>query len=122
MGTSSSISFNYLCKQVWHWCIERKIWLTLVQIRINRVSIDELFNSLNDSCPPPLRSMFECFDHGKDTRGNGSRLRLLKVKTEAGRKTFTFKGALTFNGLPTDLRNEYYFVNFKWKIDTARFV
>ena len=94
---------------------------TLDQIRKKRVSID-VFKSLNDSCPPPLRKMFERFDHGKDTRGNGSRLVLPKVKTEAGRKTFAFQGALIFNGLPTDLMNEPYFVNFKRKKDTLSFV
>ena len=66
--------------------------------------------------------MFERFDHGKETRGNRSRLVLPKVKTEAGRKTFAFQGALIFNGLPTDLMNEPYFINFKRKIDTLSFV
>ena len=94
---------------------------TLDQIRKKRVSID-VFKSLNDSCPPLLRNMFERFDHGKETRGNGSRLVLPKVKTEAGRKTFAFQGALIFNGLPTDLMNEPYFINFKRKIDTLSFV
>ena len=91
---------------------------TLDRIRKKRVSID-VFKSLNDSCPPPLRNIFY---HGKDTRGNGSRLILPKVKTEAGRKTFAFQGTLIFNGLPTDIRNESYFVNFKRKIDTVHFV
>ena len=94
---------------------------TLDQIRKKRVSID-VFKSLNDSCPPLLRNLFERFDHGKETRGNGSRLVLPKVKTEAERKTFAFQGALIFNGLPTDLMNEPYFVNFKRKIDTLSFV
>ena len=94
---------------------------TLDQIRKKRVSID-VFESLNDSCPPLLRNMFERFDHGKVTRGNGSRLVLPKVKTEAGRKTFAFQGALIFNGLPTDFMNEPYFINFKRKIDTLSFV
>ena len=93
---------------------------TLDQIRKKRVSID-VFKSLNDSCPPPLRNMFERFDRGKDARGIGSRLVLPKVKPEAGRKTFAFQ-ALIFNGLPTDLMNEPYFVNFKRKIDTLSFV
>ena len=94
---------------------------TLDEIRKKWVSID-VFDSLNDFRPPPLWSMFECFDHGKDTWGNGSRLRLPKVKTEAGRKIFAFQGTLIFNGLPTDLRNEAYFVNFKRKLNTVKFV
>ena len=66
--------------------------------------------------------MFVRFDHGKDTRGNGSRLVLPKVKTESGRKTFAFQGAMIFNGLPTNLMKEPYFVNFKRKIDTLSFI
>ena len=65
--------------------------------------------------------MLERFDHGKDTRGNGSRLVLPKVITEAGRKTFAFQGALIFNGLPIDLINEAYFVNFKRTIRLVLF-
>ena len=94
---------------------------TLDQIRKERISID-VFKSLNNSCPSPLRNMFERVDHGKDTRGNGSRLILPKVKTEAGRKTFAFQGVQIFNGLSTDLRNESYFVYFKRKIDTVNFL
>ena len=89
---------------------------TLDHIRKKRVSID-VFKSLHDSCPPSLRSMFVRFDHGKDTRGNGSRLVLPKVKTETGRKTFAFQGVMIFNGLPTDIMNEPYFVKFKRNID-----
>ena len=63
---------------------------TLDQIRKKRVSID-VFKSLNDSCPPLLRNMFERFDHGKDTRGNGSRLVLPKVKQKLEEKHLPFK-------------------------------
>ena len=66
---------------------------TLVQIPKKRVSIN-MFKPLNDTCPPPLQSMFQRFDHSKDTQGNGSRLRLPKVKTEASRKTFACQGTL----------------------------
>ena len=68
---------------------------TLDQIRKKRVSIDVL-KSLNDYCPPPLRNMFKRFNHGRDTRGNGSRLILPRVKTEAGRKTFAFQDVVIF--------------------------
>ena len=79
-----------------------------------KVSID-VFKSLNHSCPSPLRNMFVRFDHG-------SRLVLPKVKAKTGRKTFAFQGAIFFNGLPTDLENEPYFVNFKSKIGTLSFI
>ena len=63
---------------------------TLDQILKKRVSID-VFQSLNDSCHPPLRNMFERFNHSKDTQGNGLSLKLPKNKTVAWRKTFAFK-------------------------------
>ena len=85
-------------------------------------NIHFLYNkSLNDSCPPPLRNLFKRFNHGKDTRGNGSLLIVPRVETEAGRKTLTFQGALIFNGLSSDHQNESFFVNFKRKIDNLSF-
>ena len=66
--------------------------------------------------------MFERVDHGQGHTRKCSRLILPKVKTEAGRNTFTFKGVVIFNGLPNDIRNESYLVNFKQKIDTVNFI
>ena len=68
-----------------------------------------------------LKNIFTKFDHGKNTRGNGSLLILPKVTCESGRKTFAFQGASIYNGLPSDVRNEKYFVNFKRKINTLCF-
>ena len=92
----------------------------LIHVWIKRVSID-VYKSLNDSCPSPLRNIFVRFKHAKDTRGNGSRLILPKVKTEVGRKAFAFQGALIFNGLPASIRDERYFLTFKRKIKNLRF-
>ena len=92
----------------------------LIHVWIKRVSID-VYKSLNDSCPSPLRNIFVRFKHAKDTRGNGSRLILPKVKTEVGRKTFAFQGALIFNGLPASIRDERYFVTSKRKIKSLSF-
>ncbi len=61
----------------------------------------EVFKCLNG-----LNGIFSKFSHQKETRGNNSKLRLPKVKTESGRKMFSFQGALVFNELPEDLTNE----------------
>ena len=67
------------------------------------------------------KDIFVRFKHAKDTRGNGSQLKLPKVKTEAGRKTCAFQGALIFNGLPASIRDERYFLTFKRKMRNLRF-
>ena len=66
--------------------------------------------------------MFQRFNHGRDTQGNGSHLILPRVKTEVGSKMFAFHSAVIFNGLSSDLQNESSFVNFKRKIDNLSFV
>ena len=90
-------------------------WDSLEQTRKKRISID-VFKSVNGICTESLKNIFTKFDHGKNTRGNGSLLVLPKVRCESGRKTFAFQGASIYNNLPSDVRNEKYFVNFKRKI------
>ena len=77
--------------------------------------------SVNGICTESLKNIFIKFDHGKNTRGNGSLLVLPKVRCESGRKTFAFQGVSIYNSLPSDVRNEKYFVNFKRKINTLCF-
>ncbi len=61
------------------------------------------------------------FDHGKNTRGNGSLFLIPKVRCESGRKTLAFQGATMYNNLPSDIRNEKYLINYKRKIRTHDF-
>ena len=44
--------------------------------------------------------------HTREKQEELIKLRLPKVKTESGRKMFSFQGALIFNKLPEDLTNE----------------
>ena len=78
-----------------------------------------MFKSLNDSGSPPFRNIFERLDHGMKTGGNGSCLKLPKVKIEAER--LPSKALLIITGLPPDLINESYLVNLKRKIDILSF-
>ena len=45
----------------------------------------------------------------------------LRVRCESGRNTFAFQGATIYNNLPSDIRNEKYFINFKRKINAYSF-
>ena len=65
--------------------------------------------------PEKLGGKFEKISHQRETRGNNSKLRLPKVKTESCRKMFSFQGALIFNKLPEDLRNETSLLIFNQK-------
>ena len=49
---------------------------------------------------------FKRIQHSSNTRGNNSLLRIEKVRSENGRKSFKVAGALTFNDLPVKIRNE----------------
>ena len=73
----------------------------------------EVFKCLNGLVPNQFNGIFNKFSHQKETRGNNSKLRLPKVKTESGRKMLLFQGALVFNQLPEDLRNETSLLHFK---------
>ena len=95
-------------------------WDSLEQTRKKRISID-VFKSVNGICTESLKNIFTKFDHGKNTHGNGSLLVLPKVRCESGRRTFAFQGASIYNNLPSDVRNEKYFVNFKRKLNTLCF-
>ena len=52
-------------------------------------------------------------DHEKNTRGNQSLLKLPKSRTETGRKRFATQGALIFNSLAKDTRDEKSFAKVK---------
>ena len=93
---------------------------SLVTVGKRRVFVD-VFKSLNNIGPEIQLNKFEKFDHGKNTRGNNSLLKLPKVKTESGRSMFSFQGALIFNTLHESHRNEVSLANFKRKVKSFNF-
>ncbi len=92
----------------------------VVTCRNWRVVID-VFKSLHSLCPNFPHVNFDRFNHGINTRNNNSRLVIPKVKTEAGRKSFSVQGALLFNSLSEEIRNEISCINFKRKVKTVTF-
>ena len=56
---------------------------------------------------------FQRVKHSKATRGNEQSLLLPRVKSEAGRKTFAFKGVKIFNEVPSSLKSETSMLKFK---------
>ena len=85
-----------------------------------RVCVD-VFKSLNNIGPESQLKKFGKFDHGKNTWGNNSLLKLPNVKTESGRSMFSFQGVLIFNTLHESHSNEVSLANFKRKVKSFNF-
>ena len=96
------------------------IWPTVECIRKRRICTD-VFKSIHKIGHDMNLGLFVRQNHSINTRGNNSLLTLNKVRTEAGRSTFFFQGALLFNQLNEELRNETDFTSFKNGIDTFEF-
>ncbi len=60
---------------------------------------------------------FSKLNHGKNTRGNGLKLVLPKVKTESGKKAFAFQGTKLYNKLTRELKEERSLLLFKSKLN-----
>ena len=98
------------------WIIKaEKTWDSIATIRKRRVAID-VYRHINEIESVGYNSKFSYQDHKYNTRGNGSLVQIPKVKTEAGRSTFGFQGALIFNQLDANIRNEKYYTKFKRKL------
>ena len=69
----------------------------------------------NIKLPLNFIEYFSHVTHGKNTRGNNNLLRVPKVRTENGRKSFKFQGVVCFNELPSHIRGEVSYVRFMQK-------
>ena len=76
-------------------------WCPIINV-MKQHCAQEVFKGLNGLAPKVFSDTFEIISHQKVN----SKLRLPKVKSESGRKTFSFQGALVFNDLPSELRKE----------------
>jgi hypothetical protein len=75
-----------------------------------------VFKSLYYNKPQLFNNYFSRLTHSYTTRGNRSLLNLPRVRTEAGHKSFRYQGALIFNSLPTEIRNEVFLNSDYFKI------
>lgn len=85
-------------------------WATIENQRKRKMAIDvfKAVNGMTDN-----HEGYELLDHSIRTRSCGNKLRLPKIRTEAGRKVSHYQGALIFNSLDTNIRTEKSYVNFK---------
>ena len=82
----------------------------------------KVFKAINSIGPDSLfASDFEFIDHNHGTRSNKSLLRLPRVKTEHGRKRFSFQGSIIFNQLDTASRTERSLIRFRRMVKSFEF-
>ena len=63
--------------------------------------------------PKAFENYFTRNSHKMNTRNNNNSVLIPKVRTETGRKTFSFQGAKVFNNLPNNLQTETSLLRFK---------
>ena len=95
------------------WKRERSNTWETVTCKRNKLCVLEVFKYLNGIAPINFNEYFSKNSHEKNTRGNNSLLKIPKVRTEVGRKTFAFQGARRFNQLDASARNETSILKFK---------
>ena len=78
----------------------------------------EVFKCVNGHAPSQFEDYFEILNHCFDTRGNNNSLRLPKIRTETGKRSFKYQGASIFNELLSELINERSIVLFRQKVKT----
>ena len=94
-------------------------WPSILTERKRKVALS-VFKSFNGI--GKINSInYDVISHSISTRGNKNLIRLPRVRTEAAKKSTQYQGALIYNSLPTDIRNEIYFSNFKRAIKSYEF-
>ena len=66
----------------------------------------EVFKCLKGLVLPDFKEYFQRVKHSKAARGNKQDLSLPRVKSEAGRTIFAFKGVKIFKNVPISLKKE----------------
>ncbi len=84
---------------------------------IKKQACSLVFDCLNGGVCTPFKNYFVRSNHQIRTRNNNSSVQLPKVKLIFGCRSFSCMGTLTFNNLPTELRNLKSKVLFKKSLD-----
>ena len=90
-------------------------WPTVKQLCSEQVAT-QVYQVIHNKGPDIFNDYFEVFNHDKNTRGDQKGLGLPKVKSENGRKTYCFQGALLFNTIPKEIIPEDNITMFKHRI------
>ena len=79
----------------------------------NKMCALEVFKTLNGVSPHAFQNYFARVNHSQCTRANTKNIILPKVKSETGKKAFSFQGAKVFNKLTDEMKTETSILRFK---------
>ena len=80
---------------------------------MKRRCVVDVFKCLNKIRTPNIfENYFSRAAHGMNTRGNNNLITVPKVRTETGKKSFSFRGTVIFNKLPRAIREEISYTKF----------
>ena len=85
----------------------------------NRSCALAVFKCLNGLAPKAFEEYFKQVSQGKCTRAND--IVLPKIRTETGRKTFAYQGAIIFNKLSNELNTEKSLLRFRSSCEDFNF-
>ena len=90
--------------------------------RVKKSKAKLMFKALNNLAPDYVTSKFKKFKqvHNICTRNSNHNLVLPKVKSNFGKRTFSFSGAKLWNHLPTEMKLCTTLISFKNKVNNSK--
>ena len=79
----------------------------------NKRCVLEVFKDLNGLSPHAYYNYFIKVNHDHSTLANKKDVILPKVRSESGRKTFSFQGAMIFNKMTDEMKSQASMLRFK---------
>ena len=89
-------------------------WETLENRRSKLLAVS-VYKCMNGFYPEGISAMFDSTAsvHSYNLRGSLNNIFITRPHTEAGKKAFSYRGAVLWNSLPSDLRNQPNLKSFK---------
>ena len=79
----------------------------------NKRCVLEVFKILNGLSPHAYYNYFIKVNNNHRTRANRKDVTLPKVRSESGRKAFSFQGAMIFNKMTDEMKSQASILRFK---------
>ena len=76
-----------------------------------------MFKTINESTPPYLHDLFKSRNTGYNLRNSEHTLYVPKPRTNYGKRSFSYSGAMLWNELPQSVRAVRSLSQFKREID-----
>ena len=90
-------------------------WVTL-ENRQSKLLAVSVYKCINAFYPEGISAMFNSTAsvHSHNLRGSSNIIFITRPHTEAGKQAFSYRGAVLWNSLPSDLRNQPNLKSFKY--------